>query len=623
MLAGFLGLSLLSMVFGWFGLRIQSESRQNMEMLLVTTTPSVRELGQVQALTYRYLEACFSILMLQAAIDEARVPVVQAEMREMRATQARLKAAVRSYIETTARNPDQYPLVEEIERLTSEILREASLSDYSQSMKIELLIEKKEVLERLEEQLTQVISLAMDIEDSGLDIQRQNVGRAEERAQRLYSLALLLLVVISVGAAFIFAFVISNPLMQLTRAVRGIGSGKMKMTENTSGVHEIVELREAFQEMLSKLEETMVSKEYVEAVMGSMADGLLLLDENRRVTGNNSSLALLSGYAGAELVKKNLGDLFPHSRNELLYRKLEGSLQDDTTGGIDCIMLNKAGEHIACSVTIAQMVNEGTERYVLGVRDMRDKYRMQSELNSFRDRLVLSQQAALLGNTGAVLAHRLSQPLSSIRLFLQQSARELRGQMSDSVRDNLSESLREIERASEVVQQVLVSTRSDSAVRRELIHLERIAVRTRTFLTPLLDQSGLSVIITPMDALPQVWAVESDVEEIFYVLIQNAIQAVDSSRDCILTIAGRVNGSSVELDFTDTCGGICPQHLASLFDPFFTTKKVGEGTGLGLAILKQMVERYGGSITVRSTLSEGSVFTVRLPLAQESQHVES
>jgi len=56
--------------------------------------------------------------------------------------------------------------------------------------------------------------------------------------------------------------------------------------------------------------------------------------------------------------------------------------------------------------------------------------------------------------------------------------------------------------------------------------------------------------------------------------------------------------------------------LEKIFDPFFTTKEVGKGTGLGLSVSYGIIKRFNGEIKVSSTLNEGSVFTISLPIAE-------
>ncbi|WP_462323668.1 hybrid sensor histidine kinase/response regulator [Desulfoplanes sp.] len=75
----------------------------------------------------------------------------------------------------------------------------------------------------------------------------------------------------------------------------------------------------------------------------------------------------------------------------------------------------------------------------------------------------------------------------------------------------------------------------------------------------------------------------------------------------------------VKLEISDTGSGMSQKTLARVFDPYFTTKEIGKGTGLGLSVVHGIVESHGGSITVASTPGKGTVFTIYLPLLQESE----
>jgi two-component system NtrC family sensor kinase len=73
----------------------------------------------------------------------------------------------------------------------------------------------------------------------------------------------------------------------------------------------------------------------------------------------------------------------------------------------------------------------------------------------------------------------------------------------------------------------------------------------------------------------------------------------------------------VAVSIADNGVGIPEDHIKRIFDPFFTTKK-GHGTGLGLSITYGIVEKLGGEITVKSTVGQGTCFTVTLPIGKES-----
>ena len=81
-----------------------------------------------------------------------------------------------------------------------------------------------------------------------------------------------------------------------------------------------------------------------------------------------------------------------------------------------------------------------------------------------------------------------------------------------------------------------------------------------------------------------------------------------------ITITGQRQGNDAIVTIADTGHGIEAHLLTRIFEPFFSTKDVGQGIGLGLAICHGFVESMGGDISVRSTLGQGSVFTIKMPL---------
>jgi PAS domain S-box-containing protein len=80
-------------------------------------------------------------------------------------------------------------------------------------------------------------------------------------------------------------------------------------------------------------------------------------------------------------------------------------------------------------------------------------------------------------------------------------------------------------------------------------------------------------------------------------------------------------GGYVEFQVRDNGSGIKPEHLEKIWDPFFTTKK--NGTGLGLATVLSIVRKHGGEIGLQSTVGEGTVFTICLPLADKPVEVQA
>jgi signal transduction histidine kinase len=93
-------------------------------------------------------------------------------------------------------------------------------------------------------------------------------------------------------------------------------------------------------------------------------------------------------------------------------------------------------------------------------------------------------------------------------------------------------------------------------------------------------------------------------------LLNNARQACPSGST--VSVRTRLDNGSIHIDVDDEGPGI-PEELSDrVFEPFFTTKPDGQGTGLGLSVSRQIIERFGGSLTYRPRGSGGSRFTISL-----------
>jgi len=123
------------------------------------------------------------------------------------------------------------------------------------------------------------------------------------------------------------------------------------------------------------------------------------------------------------------------------------------------------------------------------------------------------------------------------------------------------------------------------------------------------------------DDLPPVTCREAELNQVFLNLIVNAAQAIEASGKPLpgqIRISSRADGEDVEIRVSDNGCGIAPDIADKIFDPFFTTKSVGKGTGQGLAISNDIITvKHGGSLTVDSTLGEGTTFVIRIPIGNE------
>lgn len=100
-------------------------------------------------------------------------------------------------------------------------------------------------------------------------------------------------------------------------------------------------------------------------------------------------------------------------------------------------------------------------------------------------------------------------------------------------------------------------------------------------------------------------------------LLSNAIDAYEcmKGQNKIVEVTTNISEPNLIVCIKDNGCGISPEYLNNIFEPLFTTKPIGKGSGLGLAICKEIVEKdFKGTIEVASTVSQGTLFTIKIPL---------
>ena len=112
--------------------------------------------------------------------------------------------------------------------------------------------------------------------------------------------------------------------------------------------------------------------------------------------------------------------------------------------------------------------------------------------------------------------------------------------------------------------------------------------------------------------LPPLENAAPGLNQVWTNLLDNAIDASPEGGE--ISISTRRDGDRIAVSFADRGSGISEEDKKHIFEPFFTTKPVGSGTGLGLDIARRIVEsKHGGEIALRSN-SQGTEFTVYLPI---------
>jgi PAS domain S-box-containing protein len=118
--------------------------------------------------------------------------------------------------------------------------------------------------------------------------------------------------------------------------------------------------------------------------------------------------------------------------------------------------------------------------------------------------------------------------------------------------------------------------------------------------------------------VPQLLCYPRQLNQVFMNLLVNAAQAIPEQ--------GRIDIHTEESDgkarivISDTGCGIPPESVTKIFDPFFTTKPIGKGTGLGLHLVYSIISKHKGTISVDSTVGQGTSFFIEIPITRESSN---
>jgi signal transduction histidine kinase len=249
---------------------------------------------------------------------------------------------------------------------------------------------------------------------------------------------------------------------------------------------------------------------------------------------------------------------------------------------------------------------QGQERYILeSVRDLGQISQISHE-----------QRLSELGLLAAGIAHEIHNPLGSVRLGVQGLVRELHAGLV--TQDQIVEYMRlidqEIDKCIAVTRRMLLLSRPPVSSL-QLVDVNQALTDTLMLLEFDAHTHGISQKIDVPEQSLRLLTDEADIRMILLNLIQNAHHAMDAGGTLVARLFAD-NGDAV-IEISDSGVGIPPGTVARIFDPFFSRRADGvTGTGLGLTIVKNFVERMGGMIHVDSTVGRGTLFSIRLPLAE-------
>lgn len=230
----------------------------------------------------------------------------------------------------------------------------------------------------------------------------------------------------------------------------------------------------------------------------------------------------------------------------------------------------------------------------------KDIDRMSGELEKLNKEIIMSERLSSIGNLSSRMAHDLRNPLSVIKNSMEILNLRLNDNMDERVNHQLAMVGRAVSRMSHQIEDVL-----------DFVNIAELKVQSSSIIT-ILESAVLSTDIPKSVTinLPKNSATALcdpfRLEVVFSNLLKNASQAVKDSGEITIRIIDKNDDVFVEIE--DSGPGILETNMEQIFEPLFTTKQTG--TGLGLASCKSIIEKHGGTLSVRN---KPTVFTVQIP----------
>lgn len=424
--------------------------------------------------------------------------------------------------------------------------------------------------------------------------------------QQIRDQLIIYAVLIGLLATFAGVFLarrISRPLEVMRQVADHYARGQFGRRLPMIGTAEIDALATALNEMAARLDErvraVVQQRNELEAVLASMVEGVLAIDNEARILRLNRAAGELFGVDSDSVPGRTVHEVL---RNVDLQRFAERAL---------------AGVGPVEGEIIVRGHGEPTELQAHGSPLLDGQGDTMGALIVLNNVTRLKRLENIRRDFVANVSHELRTPVTTIKGFIETL---LDGDDHDPAdqRRFLSTVLRHADRLNAIIEDLLTLSRIEQEAEHQRVDVAD--VRIERVLQQAVQACELRAaeksVTVQLEAPAETWRANAALlEEAVVNLIDNAIKY--SEPGSTVHVAAETNGPTHRILVADHGQGIAAEHLPRLFERFYRVDKARSrnlgGTGLGLAIVKHIVGAHGGRVEVESQLGQGSTFTIELP----------
>jgi two-component system NtrC family sensor kinase len=356
------------------------------------------------------------------------------------------------------------------------------------------------------------------------------------------------------------------------------------------------------------------ANEFLMKLIESSVDGIIVTDMRGGILLFNQGAENILGYKAEEVaLKMNIRSIYPPG----IAKEVMEKLRSPDYGGVGkltsfpILHRRKDGELIEGDLSASIIYDEdGKEIASVGIfKDLRERLRMERELQKTQQALLQSEKLAAMGRLTSQIAHELNNPIYGIMNTLELLKTEI---PPESKRRKILElSLSETQRLAEMLRSMLSFSKPEEEKRRP-VKMNDLIGGILLVMDKQMKESNIKVETAFDDEIPEIMASTNQMRQVLLNIFKNAKEAMPKGG--ILTVRTNRENRHVLIHIQDTGVGIPEGIRNKIFEAFFTTKQKVKGVGLGLSVCYGIVKDHGGEIRVESEEGKGTTFTICLPI---------
>ena len=229
------------------------------------------------------------------------------------------------------------------------------------------------------------------------------------------------------------------------------------------------------------------------------------------------------------------------------------------------------------------------------------------QLKDTQERLIRSERLAVIGNMAAYVAHEIRNPLVTIGGFARSILRA--SQQGDQAKQNAEIIVEEVNRLEKILANIMDFSKPVESVK-VTSQINELLENTCSLMDPYFKNSRIELTRKFNSMIPGIVIDPTQIKQVFLNLIKNAVESMPGGGSLLLETS--LEDEHIKINITDTGEGMTAEIMQNIFVPFFTTKV--DGTGVGLAVSQKIIDDHGGYIKVKSSLQDGTTFSIYLPI---------